>query len=64
MVTDLVTQIKDEAKRLVAKNAELQVEVYELEIERDALKAENAKLRDKLSKALDHAHAIGKLGEL
>ena len=35
-----------------------------LTIENENLEAENAKLREKLSQALGHAHAIGKLGEL
>ena len=42
---------------------QLRAEAYD-RIAEARLEAENAKLRDELSKALDHAHAIGKLGEL
>ena len=76
---DMRDELKNEMELYAARCrrvSELQAKVDALEADRrnwtdgyylaklTELEAENAKLREKLSKALDHAHAIGKLGEL
>lgn len=72
-----VYELEIERDKLKAENAKLEAELddaeydcrtcgakIELKERVSRLEIENAKLREKLSKALDYAHAIWKLGEL
>ena len=55
-----ITRAEDE--RICDTCRDEQVEALQEQV--DELEAENARLREKLSQALDHAHSISKLGEL